>query len=478
MGAVCVESTSIHPETDHWPLHLARLWDESDVHNLSAVTSAIHAHGALAGIELWYGGVNSLGLETRAVPRAPSQIAHPFTPWVIPQEMLLSDIREVRNLFAIAAERAVRAGFDIVYVYGAHGQGPMQFLSSSYNRRSDEYGGSLENRARFWLECLSVVREAVGDACAVTTRIAVDDLGSGGVSLDESLEFIGLADGLVDFWDVNIGSLDWSNDIGSSRFFPENWQSQWTSKVRPYTSHPIVCVGRFTSPDTMVGAIESGQCDIIGAARPSIADPFLPAKIAENRIDDIRECIGCNVCISRWAQGGAPVVCTQNATAGEEYRRGWHPEVYTSAANSDETVLVIGAGPAGMECARVLGLRGMSGVHLIDSSPDVGGSLAWITELPRLSHWKRVIDYRRTQIDRLKNVTTITKTTLTAGDVRAYGASLVVIATGSHWSRVGLSGFTGLPVPGASATEPHVVTPEQLIEPWQARRKAGAGVRL
>ena len=109
----------------------------------------------------------------------------------------------------------------------------------------------------------------------------------------------------------------------------------------------------------MVEIINSGQFDIIGAARPSIADPFLPKKIEEGRLDDIRECIGCNMCVSRWEIGGPPMICTQNATAGEEYRRGWHPEKFSTAKNADNDVLVVGAGPAGMECAMVLGKRGM-----------------------------------------------------------------------------------------------------------------------
>ena len=167
----------------------------------------------------------------------------------------------------------------------------------------------------------------------------------------------------------------------------------------------------------MVEVIESGLYDVIGAARPSIADPFLPKKIEEGRLDEIRECIGCNECISRW-QVGAPIVCTQNATAGEEYRRGWHPERFTPAANRDKSVLVVGAGPAGLECAVVLGKRGMSAVHLVDSSKEIGGCLNWITKLGHsdgepnlrlgpargLGEWRRVANYRQIQLSKLRNV--------------------------------------------------------------------------
>ena len=120
----------------------------------------------------------------------------------------------------------------------------------------------------------------------------------------------------------------------------------------------------------MAARIREGRLDIIGAARPSIADPFLPNKIDEGRVGDIRECIGCNVCISRWEIGGPPMICTQNATANEEYRRGWHPEIFTKTA-SEDSVLVVGAGPAGMECARVLGERGYD-VHLREADKSIG----------------------------------------------------------------------------------------------------------
>ena len=127
--------------------------------------------------------------------------------------------------WARAARRSRTAGFDIVYVYGAHTYLPGQFLSPHYNRRTDEYGGSLANRARFWLETLEAVRDAVGDDCAIACRVAVDRMGALGVDLDEGLEFVRMADHLVDLWDVTVGSIaEWALDSGPSRFFAEGWQ--------------------------------------------------------------------------------------------------------------------------------------------------------------------------------------------------------------------------------------------------------------
>jgi len=463
-GAVCTEYCSIHPESDDCHRVSARLWDDGDVRNLARMCDAVHAFGALAAVELWYGGPNAPCMESRSVPRGVSQIASEADPLTIPIEMSVEEIRELQGYYVAAAERARSAGFDIVYVYGAHAFLPMQFLAPFYNKRTDEYGGSFENRARFFRETLEVVREAVGNDCAVAARIAIDALGPYGVQLEEGLAFVRLADHLVDLWDVNVGGYaNWGDDLGTSKFFKEGYQLEWTGQVKQVTDTPVVGVGRFTSPDTMVEVIKSGKLDIIGAARPSISDPFLPKKIEEGRLEDIRECIGCNVCVSRWEIGGPPLVCSQNATAGEEYRRGWHPERFTPAANAGKDVLVIGAGAAGMECARVLGERGMRRVHLVDAAAEIGGYVGWVSRLPGLGEWARVVNYRRIQLDKLRNVEVVTALDLDAQGAREYGAEIVIVATGARWANDGLSGATHEPVPGADASLPYVLTPEQIV---------------
>jgi dimethylamine/trimethylamine dehydrogenase len=372
----------------------------------------------------------------------------------------------VQSDWARAAGRSVEAGFDIVYVYGGHSYLLNQFLSPFYNKRDDEYGGPLENRARMWMETLEAVREAVGDRAAVAVRIGVDL--TPGIGLDESLEFIRLADHLVDLWDVNVGSIvDWSLDSGASRFFAEGYQLEWTGRVREATAKPIVGVARLTNPDRMAEIVRSGAWDIIGSARPSIADPFLPRKVEEGRYGEVRECIGCNMCIAK-GDSLMHLGCTQNATAGEEFRRGWHPERFDRAANADRDVLVVGAGPAGLECAIVLGKRGFRRVHLVDAEDDVGGTMRWIPQLPGLGEWARVLNWRRIQLDRLKNVEVLTGMRLDAQGIRGYGAELVVLATGAAWATDGLNAFTHEPILGADASLPHVLTPEQVMTAGKA----------
>lgn len=469
-AVVSTDVCSIHPESDNCPWLEARIWDDNDVRNFSHLVDLCHEQGALTGIELFYGGSFGTGYETRMPSRGPSQIPGECTWYHSCIPMSKKDIREVQGFYVNAAKRARAAGFDIINIYGAEGVAiTHQFLLPFYNKRTDEYGGSFENRARFYIETMEKVREAVGEDCAITTRFGIETLDDfGGISVeDEGVGFIELCDHLVDYWDLQVGGEappynKWGVDAAASRFRAENWEKPWLDKVRAHTSKPIVGVGRLNNPDTMVEVIKSGQQDMIGAARASITDPFLPNKIEEGRLDDIRECIGCNICVSRFYLG-AGIGCTQNATAGEEYRRGWHPEKFTKAKNADNDILIVGAGPAGMECARVLGKRGMRRIHLVDGEPELGGSMRWIAKLPALGEWARVVNYRQIQLDKLVNVEFIPNKRLDTQDVLEYGAEIVIIATGSHWATDGLSGTTHAPISGADAKLPHCLTPEQIM---------------
>jgi dimethylamine/trimethylamine dehydrogenase len=463
-AAVCTEYAPFSPESDEAPLIAARFWDEDDMRALRLMTDAAHEQGALAGLELYHGGVHIANNQTRLPSVAPSQLASDLEPHVVPKEMEVADIARVQRQWAEGAIRGRDCGFDIVYVYGAHAYLPMQFLSPFYNKRTDGYGGPLQDRARFWLETLEAVRDAVGADCAIATRIAVDALGPAGIHVEEASRFVNLADDLVDLWDVNVGSIAyWSKDSGTSRYFPEGYQLEWSGGIRQATAKPIVGVGRLTSPDRMASIVRSGAWDLVGAARPSIADPFLPKKIEEGRTDEIRECTGSNVCIMK-VDGFGHLGCIQNATAGEEHRRGWHPERFERTSQAEKAVLVVGAGPAGMECAVTLGRRGFEAVHLVEATDDVGGRMRWVRRLPTLGDWGRIVDHRKVMLSKLRNVEVIPGRRLSAEDVHDYGAQVVVMATGSHWSAEGLQSSTHEPIEGASASLPHVLTPEQVME--------------
>ena len=316
------------------------------------------------------------------------------------------DIRAIIGMHVDASLRSRDAGFDVIEIIASDSMIALQFFQPYYNKRQDKYGGSFENRARFWLECMEAMKKAVGDDCAVGNRFSVDTLqGPDGIEVgDEGVKIIELMGekGLCDVWDLKVGAYsELAGEIAPSRFTRSNYMESWIRIAKQASPVPVVTTGRLTSPDDMVEIINSGQADFIGAARPSIADPFLPRKIEEGRNEDIRECIGCSVCLSKWAKS-VPLICTQNATSMEEYRRGWHPEKFEKTADPC-SVLVVGAGPAGMECARVLGERGYE-VHLREAESEIGGRVRDIQRYPGLSEWGRVITYRQIQLDKLKNV--------------------------------------------------------------------------
>jgi dimethylamine/trimethylamine dehydrogenase len=467
-GTVCVEFTAISPETDDSPHICARIWDEGDVINLRHTAESVHAHGALAGIQLWHGGGHVQARDSLCITRGPSAYVSEAAYQNYCYECDEDDISELIEQYVLAAKRAVDAGFDYIEIIGSESSLPAQFLMPMYNKRADRWGGSLENRARFWIEVLAAVKGAVGDNAAIGTRVAIDNLmGPAGMELEgEGLRFVELVtrEGVADVWNIKLSFfMEWGNDAGPSRFFKAGYQTWATKAVKAVANVPVIGVNRVTEPDAMVRMIEDGALDLIGAARPSIADPFLPKKIDEGRPDDIRECIGCNICVSQFALDGPPLVCTQNATAMEEYRRGWHPEKFTQTSEPC-SVLVVGAGPAGLECARVLGMRGYD-VHLREAEGEVGGHIRDVSRYPGLSEWGRVVSYRENQIAKLANVELHTGVgKMTADDILTYGADKVVVAVGAHWATDGASANDyGPAVGGVDASLPQFCTPEQIM---------------
>ena len=458
-GVVCTEEVEIHHSSDLMPGIEGRLWGDRDIAPLQMMVEAVHQHGALAGIELVYGGHHAPNLYSRVPPMGTRSMGvSGFHPWQA-RRMDKEDIRNMRRWHREAAMRAKRAGFDIIYCYAGHDLSlAMHFLLRRYNDRTDEYGGSLENRVRLLRELIEEAKEAVGDTCAVAVRLAVDELlGEEGIThLGEGHDIVAMLAELPDLWDVNIS--DWSNDSGPSRFDKEGFQEPYIAFVKTLTSKPVVGVGRYTSPESMVSAIQRGVMDFIGAARPSIADPFLPQKIQEGRVEDIRECIGCNVCVIGDLLA-VPIRCTQNPTMGEEWRRDWHPETVTPTKDPKE-VLVVGGGPAGLECTRALGQRGYS-VELVEATRELGGRVALEAKLPGLSEWRRVIDWRITQIEKIKNVTVYPASRMNAEDVLEAGFKHVVIATGAQWRRDGVGRTRWRPIPGHDL--PSVFTPDDIL---------------
>jgi len=460
-AVVANQETEIHPTSDLSPYAEGRLWDARDVPALRLMTDAVHEKGALAAIELVHNGNHAQNLLTRAPVLAPSDMALDYALPKQARAMDKADIRALRRWHRDAAIRSRDAGFDIVYVYAGHAMTLAQhFMLPHMNDRTDEYGGSLENRIRLTRELLEETREAIGDTCAIAFRFAVDEmLGSDGMqAAEEGRAVVEMLADLPDLWDVNV--CDWPNDSITTRFQPDDgYQTDYIRFVKQVTDKPVVGVGRLTSPDLMVSLIRKGVLDFIGAARPSIADPFLPKKIEEGRIDEIRECIGCNICVMADSQG-VPIRCTQNPTMGEEWRRGWHPE-HIAPKGSEEAALVIGAGPAGLECAMQLARRGYA-VTLADAAREPGGRVLRESGLPGLGAWRRVAEHRLADLRQRANVDLFTESPMDADAVLETGIPNVFLATGATWRRDGVGRSTVRTLPTLSP-DARLCTPDDVM---------------
>ncbi|MFC4408322.1 oxidoreductase [Haloarchaeobius iranensis] len=457
-GLIIQEYSQIHESTDVTPVDPGFLHTDETIEPQREMVEAVHDHGSKLFVELWHGGLTASNYGSRHPPLSSSQT--PSGNYYTPKEMEHEDIREIVEAFGTAADRARRAGYDGVELHAAHGYLISQFLSPFYNDRDDEYGGSLENRMRFFEEVIDSVDDAIGDEMAFGARFTIDERVEGGLTADgEGLEIVERVGDDLDFWDLDIGVKQSIDDmIGPSRRHSKNYQIEFIEEATEVLDVPVGGTGRITDPRDAERLLESGSLDMVGMARQSIADPHWPKKAREGRVDQIRECIGCNICVSQSRQG-IPLICTQNPTVGEEQR--WGPEAYEQV-DEPKGILVVGGGPAGTEFARVAAERGHI-VHLNEKERELGGRVNFEGSLPGLSEWKRVRDWRETELDRLDvAVHTGSRAEMEYDDVRTYGAEVVVIATGGHWSEKGVTSGTHQPVPGWD--QDHVLTPKEAVD--------------
>ncbi len=462
-GVINTGYCSIHPSSDDRPLPFARLWSDKDIDSHVPMVEAVHKHGSLAGIEFFHGGAFTPNRHSRLTAISPSGIQQRVSEietmsLQAPREMSKEDIKQLRQWHLDATQRALKAGFDIIYCYAGMGFLPYHFLHPKFNKRSDEYGGTLENRSRLIKEIISDMKELVDGQAAIAVRISTDELLSfkSNNYESEAHEFFELIGELPDLWDIKLS--EWTKECPSSRFAESGFMEPYNGFVKQLTSKPVVGVGWFTSPDNMVSQINRGILDFIGSARASIADPFLPNKILEGNEDDIRECIGCNICASCYNQG-IPVRCTQNPTMGEEWRRGWHPEKIKNKS-SDENILIVGGGPAGLEAAMSLGKRGYE-VTLAEKNKQLGGRINREMTLPGMSSYSRVKDYRTNQINQIKNISVFLDNKMTVEDIIAMEFDHVVIATGSSWE---IKNLDEKSIPTEFNPDANILTPDNVLE--------------
>ena len=329
------------------------IYDDRFLPGLSQLTAAIHAQGAKASIQLGHAGGHTRADVCGEEPIAPSAIPHVVqevtTETIVPLAMTRERIEETTAAFVRAAERARAAGFDCVEIHAAHGYLISQFHTPFENRRNDEYGGSLENRARFGLDLTRRVKKAVPDL-GVIYRVTVDDFFPEGLQLDDGLQIAEWAAGVgADAIHVAAGhyrSVPEAPGMIPPMARPDAAFLPYARALKPRIGVPVIAVGRLGDPMAAQEAVAQGACDFVALGRPLLADADWARKVKAG--EPVRRCIACNTCITGMRTGG-PLYCLVNARTGRER------EFADAKGPQGKRIAVIGAGPAGLTYASLVG---------------------------------------------------------------------------------------------------------------------------
>jgi 2,4-dienoyl-CoA reductase-like NADH-dependent reductase (Old Yellow Enzyme family) len=444
VGWIDVESTFIDP-AGRGRTHQLGLHDDRCIAGFAELVDIVHAGGARIGIELHHAGRNTSRAITGVQPVAPSPVPCPEAGGDVPHELTLGEIDEVAALYGAAARRAAEAGFDAVELHSAHGYLPLAFLSPLTNLRTDEYGGSLENRMRFALRVIAAFKANVPDHVTIGCRFSADEFLRGGLTVDETVPYAqALVAAGVDYLSVAAGVYASFKRIIPPMDVESGWMLPLAAAVRAAVTVPVIGVSRFTDPHDADRAIGDGKVDLVAFGRALLADPEFPRKAEEARTNEIVTCIGCNQgCTARIANQ-LDVTCLVTPATGREREFALQP------AARRKHVLVVGGGPAGMEAARVAAERGHR-VTLLERESRLGGQARLAGLLPFRNGWTI---FAREAAERLARAGVDVRLGLEAGpqDVAGYGADVLVVATGSRFQSRSIPGA----VPGL-VTDPITV---------------------
>ena len=398
---------------------------------LSPLVEAVHQTGAKIGIQLVHGNRLPLGLspeDTRGEPIAPSPRRESEPPAVFLQsgesmrELTIPEIEFIISKFAIAAASVKRGGFDFVEFHSAHGYLPCQFLLPLCNHRTDKYGGDLNRRARFGIDCIGAMRKAIGEDFPVFVRLGVEERVPGGLTLAEGAE-VALAFEKAGADVISVSLADHIPTPLPTSDYPMGCFAYLAEAVKQKVGIPVMAVGRINNIEVAEDILAKGQADLIAIGRQLIADPFWVDKTKEGRIEDINPCLSCNSCLEAVVTGESQLRCAVNAAAGreEEYR--------IVATTTPRKVLVVGGGVAGMEAARVAALRGHK-VMLYERDGKLGGQLHAASQAPYKEPIAELINYLDRQVTKA-GVEVKLNCKVTADLVTKEKPDVVILATGA-----------------------------------------------
>ncbi len=421
VAMVIMEACSVSPEGDV-SFHQARIYDDSFTEGLYQIARAIRSEGAVPAIQIHHGGRQTSYKVIHQRPLAPSPLRCPTISGDV--EPLTKDgIQELVNKFGDAADRASQAGFELIEIHGAHGYLINQFLSRFSNIREDEYGGDVEGRTRFAREVVEEVRKRLGDGFPLSFKISAQEFVPKGLTVEESIAILKILAGAgVDIVQVSAGNDATPEWICQPMFMERACLVDSAARVKEALNIPVMAVGRINDPFMADRVIQEGKADLVCVGRGLLADPEMPRKAKEGRIDEIRTCIACNTCMeSIWRKGR--VECLVNPMLGREKEMAFHP------AETPKKVMVIGGGPGGMNVAWVAAKRGHA-VRLFEKESVLGGQLLFGSVTGFKKEVLNLIRFQKKQLEKY-GVTSHLGQEVTVDTVKKYDPDVIILATGS-----------------------------------------------
>lgn len=426
-GLIIPEFTAIDPDSGHCNRLQLGIWDDRQIASVEKICDAVHRHGAKIFIQLHHGG--------REAPPAINGNRQAIAPSVelnsvvgrdviLPREATVEDIDRLVGLFIQGALNAQTAGADGIELHGAHGYLLQQFISPYTNKRTDEYGGSMENRCRFIVRILKGIREVVEPGFVVGARINGNDFIEGGNDQDACVEIAKYLEPYVDYFNVSCGVYASAATMIEPCYYPETWRRDFVRAVKENVKVPIVAVNTIKHPEVAERLLREGVSDFVGMSRMHIADPYLVSKTRAGREDLIRKCLGCMNC-NKSVVGGRNLHCALNPVAGNETIFG--DELMVKNGNG-RYAAIVGGGAAGMEAALLMKKRGFKPV-IFEKSGVLGGSAILASKAP-CKHMTQ--EFADTQIAEMKenNIEIYLNTPATVERIKVLDPYCVIVACG------------------------------------------------